>query len=372
MDISGIMQVLAMNQRYGVLLLVHKDGGARLVFQGGRIVSGDSDSTRKLGRRLLDKRLVTEDQLIDALLKQGKYGWKENKPPLGTVLLESGVLKQSALEAVVREQLLDVAGAIMTWKMGAFFFEPSQPQARPLGMEQGVEAEFLMIEAARLRDEQRARETAPEPATSLPARPPVASARSETPAAALQPEAASQPGLAEVDRLTRKLAPEDKVLLTQRLLDEGWGPVPGSESPTEEGAALGGPTEETRHLDVTPDIVAPGRETETVTVPMPTVVLPEDVHSRDEAQSVSAEQKAAENARRLARIIVSDIALYEHKALELAVQSGDFEGTLAAHLTAGRKLLAKRVPAEVLAAHDFLGEALHDLLKTRPKATKPD
>ncbi len=353
-DISGIMQVLAMNQRYGVLILVHTDGGARLVFKGGQVVSGDADSTRKLGRRLVDKRLVTEDQLVEALLKQGKHGWKESKPPLGTVLVESGAMKQDALEAILREQLFDVAGEILTWKSGAFFFEPSAPQARPLGMGQGMEAEFLMIEAARLRDEQRARQPAlPLSAgTPMPAAASAKSAASEKPVATPKSEARAQPTLAEIESLVLKLSPDEKVLLTRDLLEQGWGPTLEEEPSADTRAPVGGSEIEAEDLEVVPDLVA--------------LEFPPKV-----PQELPADLKAAEDARRLARIIVSDIALYESKALELAVQSGDFEGTLASHLAAGRKLLARRVPAEVLAVHDFLGEAIQDLIKARTKATNP-
>jgi hypothetical protein len=148
-EIPGIWQILAKNNRYGVLHFVHKDGGGRLVFKRGQVVSGNTDSTRKIGRRLIDRGLVTEAQLLDARQKQG---WKDKKPPLGAILFEHGFIKKDDLDRVVREQLIDVAAEILTWKVGGFYFEAGDPQVRSMGMEQGMDVETLVKEAMRTRD----------------------------------------------------------------------------------------------------------------------------------------------------------------------------------------------------------------------------
>lgn len=70
-------------------------------------------------------------------------------------------------------------------------------------------------------------------------------------------------------------------------------------------------------------------------------------------------------AQRLARIIVSDIVLYNAERFESGLQSGDLAGALSAELAEGRSLLAQRVPARVRESRDFLVEELERVARAR-------
>ncbi|MBW2268223.1 MAG: zinc-ribbon domain-containing protein [Deltaproteobacteria bacterium] len=76
----------------------------------------------------------------------------------------------------------------------------------------------------------------------------------------------------------------------------------------------------------------------------------------------SAEQIAA---RRLARIIVSDIVLYNAEKFDAAVSSGDVVAALAAELDEGRALLAQRVAARLRSECDFVAEELVRVARER-------
>jgi DNA-binding response OmpR family regulator len=71
-------------------------------------------------------------------------------------------------------------------------------------------------------------------------------------------------------------------------------------------------------------------------------------------------------AQRLARLIVADIALYNGDAVTAARMGKgleSLEARLRADLEEGRLLFDLRVPADVRASRDFIGEALGDLLR---------
>lgn len=68
-------------------------------------------------------------------------------------------------------------------------------------------------------------------------------------------------------------------------------------------------------------------------------------------------------ARRLARIIVSDIALYNQQKVEEGVRNGTFFSLLENDVREGRDLYTQRVPAEVRAETNFLEEAFNDLIE---------
>src|SRR5207245_1877645 len=86
------------------------------------------------------------------------------------------------------------------------------------------------------------------------------------------------------------------------------------------------------------------------------------------AHGAAGAHDPVERAQRLARLIVSDIALYNGDALDQAEQSGDadeLEARLRLDLEEGRLIFDLRVPREVRRARDFIGEALAELREHR-------
>jgi hypothetical protein len=90
---------------------------------------------------------------------------------------------------------------------------------------------------------------------------------------------------------------------------------------------------------------------------------------RDEerATTVSPESppdqaEAHVKARRLARIIVSDILLYNQAKVEEGVRNGTFYDLMAADIREGRSLYMKRVQEEVYSRTAYLDEAFEHLI----------
>jgi predicted Zn finger-like uncharacterized protein len=71
-------------------------------------------------------------------------------------------------------------------------------------------------------------------------------------------------------------------------------------------------------------------------------------------------------ARRFARIIVSDIALYNQAKVEEGVRNGDFYALLTNEINEGRALYLSRVPENITKGKSYLEEAFEELIaKTR-------
>jgi hypothetical protein len=70
-------------------------------------------------------------------------------------------------------------------------------------------------------------------------------------------------------------------------------------------------------------------------------------------------------AERLARIVVSDIILYNQEKFDAAVLSGDVEAAMDAELAEGRALFAQRIDARVRESRDFLAEELQRMARMR-------
>ncbi|MFQ5457717.1 MAG: zinc-ribbon domain-containing protein, partial [Myxococcota bacterium] len=72
----------------------------------------------------------------------------------------------------------------------------------------------------------------------------------------------------------------------------------------------------------------------------------------------AAQDEERERARRLARIIVSDIALYNPETFEKGVRSGQLANLVREDLEEGYKLFRSRIPAPIAEECDFIREAL--------------
>jgi len=85
-----------------------------------------------------------------------------------------------------------------------------------------------------------------------------------------------------------------------------------------------------------------------------------------------------EKARRLARIIVSDICLYNQKKVEEGIRSGTFRELLSEEIQEGRLLFGRRFPEAVREGTSYLEEAIEEFISRKslelfgPKKEMPE
>jgi len=84
----------------------------------------------------------------------------------------------------------------------------------------------------------------------------------------------------------------------------------------------------------------------------------------------AADPEAEEKAKRFARIIVSDIALYNQDAVVEGLKNGTFYELLQNDVVEGRELYEKRVPATVRAKKDYYQDAFDNFIKTQKKIVR--
>lgn len=83
------------------------------------------------------------------------------------------------------------------------------------------------------------------------------------------------------------------------------------------------------------------------------------------ASRLIGDPAAHEAAKRLARIIMSDIALYNQRAVEEGVRNGTIYEVLRDEIEEGRKLYDGRVPPEIVSSTDYYREAIDEFAKKR-------
>jgi CheY-like chemotaxis protein len=79
----------------------------------------------------------------------------------------------------------------------------------------------------------------------------------------------------------------------------------------------------------------------------------------------STREEGTEGARRVARLIISDIALYNGAAFEEGMRAGDLALRIRDDLAEARLLFDLRVPEEIRRECDFIAQALEEFVRER-------
>ena len=85
-----------------------------------------------------------------------------------------------------------------------------------------------------------------------------------------------------------------------------------------------------------------------------------------------ADPEAVEKARRFARIIVSDIALYNQESVAEGLKNGTFYVLLKADVEEGRELYENRVPQSIRSKNDYYQEAFDNFINAQEKPKSRD
>jgi len=154
-----LIQVIGLLGKSGVLRLQHVDDEGLIAFRGGKVIYVASPSVREsLGSLLMARKFISETELTVVLSRQTAG---TEKTRLGTILVEMGVLEQSALEGVIREQFSTLTSEFIGWCEGTFGFEVMELvdrgevelEAAEFLAPSGVESTRVLLEAARWADE---------------------------------------------------------------------------------------------------------------------------------------------------------------------------------------------------------------------------
>jgi predicted Zn finger-like uncharacterized protein len=90
-----------------------------------------------------------------------------------------------------------------------------------------------------------------------------------------------------------------------------------------------------------------------------------DIPSVDES-----DPRAVEKAKRFARIIVSDIALYNQETVSTGIRNGNFFELLKEDVEEGRRLYENRVPETIRQKKDFYQEAFDNFIEAQKKIVR--
>jgi hypothetical protein len=163
MDLPEILQWISTGRKTGTLHVEHRSVHKRIVFRDGVIHSSTSNDPREsMGQFLIRDRLITEEQLFRALLRQETEGRL-----LGAILVGDGVLSEEGMRHSLESKAEETIYDLFLWPEGKFEFKDGEVPANILvHVEMGVTS--VIMEGIRRVDEwRRIKEVFPSMGTSF-------------------------------------------------------------------------------------------------------------------------------------------------------------------------------------------------------------
>ena len=157
MDLPEILQWISSGRKTGTLHIGRRSVQKRIFFQGGVIhTSWSNDPRESLGQFLIRDRLVTEEQLFRALLKQENEGRL-----IGSILIADGLLSEDDLRGSLQAKAEETIYDLFLWPEGKFEFKDGEEPAN-VTVFIDVEVTGVIMEGVRRVDEwQRMKEVLP-------------------------------------------------------------------------------------------------------------------------------------------------------------------------------------------------------------------
>lgn len=152
-SLGDVFQNLATNQKTGTLRIQSGDLECLVLFREGKSVSCSDQKTPAIGDWLVDKEVISREQLEEA---QRRYK-RAKKKSLGEILRDMEVLKledfKSYLASLIQESIYE----LLSFQEGTFEFleglEEEGPNREPLALGIAFQAQSLLMEAARRSDD---------------------------------------------------------------------------------------------------------------------------------------------------------------------------------------------------------------------------
>lgn len=167
--LGEILQIICLSAKTGVLILRGSDREGLIVFRQGQVVRASSNMQQQtLGSLLIQQGGIDLAVLRKALALQQEEGFSER---LGVILIKRFGVAGEVVEKVVRRQIENAVFSMFEWSGLEFEFDVREDveivdsiRMDPLQfmLDQGINPQFLALEAARLLDEMNAAGPAPE------------------------------------------------------------------------------------------------------------------------------------------------------------------------------------------------------------------
>jgi hypothetical protein len=116
--LQDVVLLIGMQARTGELVMESDNNIGTILFYNGNVLQTSSPYSRAIGDLLVEEGLISDTDLIEALLHQKKAPGS----PLGSLLIQTGKVTFDIIEMKVHEQMRQAVKEFQSWKGIAFSF----------------------------------------------------------------------------------------------------------------------------------------------------------------------------------------------------------------------------------------------------------
>ena len=157
-SVADVMQFIHLGKRTGTLLLRRGSEEGMIGFHEGRLISTRSPSTPRLGDLLVESGLLEASRLDAAIAHQESSAERRS---LGQILIGEGYLEEGQLREVISQQIEQTVSELVNWQDGSFEFAVDdlapvdEIALYPSDVVPGadINTQMVLLEAARIFDE---------------------------------------------------------------------------------------------------------------------------------------------------------------------------------------------------------------------------
>lgn len=149
--LAEILQLIAAGRKTGTLGIQREDSIVMIYFEQGDIIYAYGPrQTFHLGRLLRDRKIISSEQLEDAVNTQART---ENSKRLGEILIQKKYIDRADLQTVIITQIGELVYSLLSWQSGSFkFYEDQFPTDEEIRVRLSVEN--VILEGLRRIDEE--------------------------------------------------------------------------------------------------------------------------------------------------------------------------------------------------------------------------
>jgi hypothetical protein len=157
--LRDLLEMLARTRASGRLSVSRGMAARRFHLVQGRVMlASSSDEQTLLGRLLIDRGLIDQQQLDEALATRTEASARSRSrahPRLGKTLTEAGLVSSEQLAAVLAEKIERMLIDTLTWRDGHFYFDDEVAPRRPAAVTSVVDLGELLGRATGARAPER-------------------------------------------------------------------------------------------------------------------------------------------------------------------------------------------------------------------------
>lgn len=159
LSLGEILQIVSLSKRSGLLRLESPGGKASLYIKAGKVIfAASTEEKEDILNLLAENNMILEDQLQ---FFREKLESIPSPQVFRDLLMESAGIGHDKFQELLKTRVEDLTYALFIWEEGTFSFQliedesthPHLSRVAPFFLDEGIGAQFLVMEGARRKDE---------------------------------------------------------------------------------------------------------------------------------------------------------------------------------------------------------------------------